>query len=171
MQPDGGAKMQEAETEYTSTEIQVDEASLTELYDALADDRRRTMLSILTGRSTPVDVTTLARTVAARETGMAVDDVADETAERVEHALYHVHLPKLADADVVSYDRDRSTVELANDGVRELPLTDPSRARAVPDSETLRTAAVAQLRSALEADDDDQNRYHVRQALQLLRFD
>ncbi|MBX0295680.1 DUF7344 domain-containing protein [Haloarcula nitratireducens] len=151
-------------------ERQSTEPSLTEVYGALADDRRRAMLSILTDRTTAVDVATLARTVAARETGTPVDDVDEETVIPVRTSIYHVHLPKLANAGIIRYNEEQQTVELAHDGIQQLPLTDQQRSSSLTDGATLQTAAEEQLQSALNANSPEQTMVHVRQALQLLRL-
>lgn len=71
-------------------------------YELLASARRRTTLDVLAGRSAPVDLAELARTVAARETGVDATDA--DAVERVAVSLHHNHLPKMDDWDVVDYD-------------------------------------------------------------------
>jgi len=163
--------MQEIEIQSMNTERQPTTPSLTEVYGALANDRRRMMLSILTDRTTAVDVATLSRTVAAREIGMQVDHVDEEIVEQVRTSMYHVHLPKLANAGIIQHDEEQQTVELVHDGIQQLPLTDQQRSSSSADGATLQTAAEEQLQSALNANSYEQTMYHVRQALQLLRLD
>lgn len=67
----------------------------------LADERRRTVLSVLEDRDAPVGTEDLARAVAARDGPADPETVAD-----LRVSLSHVHLPKLADADLIGYDRD-----------------------------------------------------------------
>jgi len=67
----------------------------------LQEDRRRLALEVLAEKRGPTDLTGLASDVAAREG--AVDD---ETRKQIEIALHHVHLPKLAECDVIDYDPD-----------------------------------------------------------------
>lgn len=88
------------------------DASLDELFDLLRDDRRRTVLSVLDGRDSPIDVSTLARAVADSRH----DDPSDEAIEDVRVTLHHVHLPKLAAASLVDYDRDARTVDRPGSG-------------------------------------------------------
>ncbi|PSP78036.1 hypothetical protein BRC81_08230 [Halobacteriales archaeon QS_1_68_20] len=78
-------------------------------FDCLASSRRRHVLAVLRDRGT-VDRDELARAVADRE--------ADSTADAVAVSLYHVHLPKLADAGLV--DVDDETVALRGDLPRVL---------------------------------------------------
>lgn len=73
---------------------------------ALADERRRTVLSVLLdadeGR---LDLSEVAERVAEREHSAVEADVT-----HVETGLYHVHAPTLADAGLVEYDRDERTL-------------------------------------------------------------
>ncbi|WP_135829866.1 DUF7344 domain-containing protein [Halorussus halobius] len=77
--------------------------SLDELFDVLSAERRRHALYVLYRRTEPTTVRDLADAVAA-ECGV---DLARVTAD-----LAHVHLPKLADAGLVEYDREGGTVAL-----------------------------------------------------------
>jgi len=80
-------------------------------YRLLADDRRRTLLDFLDPDRRPVALADLARRVASFESESTTDAETDGlNARPVYHTLYHVHVPKLADAGVVSFDPDRRTV-------------------------------------------------------------
>lgn len=80
----------------------------TERHRLLASERRRTILDVLAGRATPVDLADLARTVAAREADTDEDDPKD--VERVTVSLHHNHLPKMDDLDVLHYDVESNRV-------------------------------------------------------------
>ena len=77
------------------------------LLHTLANERRRTTLTVLADASTPIDARTVARRVAARETsgGVATDRIED-----VHVSLHHIHLPALADVGLASYDPERGVV-------------------------------------------------------------
>jgi len=80
---------------------------LDERLSCLAHERRRVVLTVLDGRSGPVPQQAVAHEVVCRERGV------DPSAEAVESALrslHHVHLPKLADAGLVEFDREAGTV-------------------------------------------------------------
>lgn len=94
------------------------DASLDELFGVLREERRRTVLSVLAGRSGPLDVRELARAVAER----GHDDPSDEVVEDVHVTLHHVHLPKLAAVSLVDYDRDARTVNRPGDGFAGVPI-------------------------------------------------
>lgn len=74
-----------------------------EVYVALADECRRRVLHILASGRCPVDVRTIATEVARRD--RSVDE------DRVLVMLNHVHLPRLAEADLISYDPAAGIVE------------------------------------------------------------
>jgi len=94
------------------------EATIDETLRVLADHERRYVCYYL-DREGAMDVDTLARWVAASKTeGSPTAD--DLTSTGV--ALRHVHLPTLADAGIVGYDREKGVAKLAEDApfVREL---------------------------------------------------
>jgi len=76
--------------------------------ELLADDRRRLTMSVLAGRTAPLQLDERAADVAGRETpsNRATEDVL----ERVTVALHHVHLPKLSEAGVIDYEAERQRV-------------------------------------------------------------
>jgi predicted transcriptional regulator len=78
------------------------------LSDLLADERRRRVLRTLAEQEGPVDLSTLASAVADSE----ADDPAGRTPvwRRVYLALSHVHVPMLADAGLVEFDRTATRV-------------------------------------------------------------
>ncbi|MFC5972430.1 hypothetical protein ACFPYI_13900 [Halomarina salina] len=94
------------------------EPTIDETLRVLADHERRYVCYYL-NREGALDVDDLARFVAATKTG-GHPDADDLNATGV--SLRHVHLPALADADIVDYDREGETARLADDApfVREL---------------------------------------------------
>lgn len=79
--------------------------SLDAVFETLASERRRNALYVLYQSAGPLSVSTLAEEVAELE---------GADAERVATALFHVHLPKLADIGVVEYDTDDEAVRLTD---------------------------------------------------------
>lgn len=98
------------------------EAALDEVYGALANRRRRRVLSVLTQEGTPIDVRALARQVTIREATDASDMVTEERIERVHASLYHNHLPKLADLDLIAYDAEDESVDGIADTIESVTL-------------------------------------------------
>lgn len=72
---------------------------------ALANERRRTVLDVLT-RLSPTPREELATHVAAVEADADLASVTDDAVQRVERALHHQHLPKLETAGLVRRPND-----------------------------------------------------------------
>lgn len=80
-----------------------------ERYDLLANERRRTVLAVLDRETTPVTLETMAGEVADCE---SVADAPDTGAVRsVQVSLHHVHLPKMAQLGVLTYDTTGQRIE------------------------------------------------------------
>ena len=88
-------------------------------FEALADERRRRVLAALCEADAPMSLTELAVELTQAETGPRGDAGPDPEDRKVQ--LYHRHVPKLVDAGLVEFDRDRRTVALAPgfDGVED----------------------------------------------------
>lgn len=96
--------------------------------DLLADRTRRAALACLATVDEPVAISDLARDVARRCTsegeaaGGGAPSDGDHPTDVREHArelsirLYHDHLPRLADHDLVALDCDRNAVRLREEG-------------------------------------------------------
>lgn len=94
--------------------VETDADGWDDVVDCLADERRRAALLVLEERADAMERTDLARAVAARERG---GDPSSGAVEEVSATLYHVHLPKLADAGLVDTDGETVTYR----GHPELP--------------------------------------------------
>lgn len=84
------------------------------LRDLLDHQRRRRVLACLREQGS-LPLPDLATEVARREHADALSQAPETDELCVFLALSNVHVPKLAEADVVSYDRDRGVVALAED--------------------------------------------------------
>ncbi|WP_457590056.1 DUF7344 domain-containing protein [Halalkalicoccus salilacus] len=62
--------------------------------------------------------------MATLETSTDATDVDEGDLRRVRLTLHHVHLPKMADRGVLSYDRHRRAVALADDLIETGPDVD-----------------------------------------------
>lgn len=80
-----------------------------EVLASLAYRRRRIVLSILDDRGAPMAKPELARRIVAREEGGRADLESGAT-ETLCASLHHVHLPKLQQAGLLTYDADSGTV-------------------------------------------------------------
>lgn len=107
-----------------------------EVFDALAHRRRRYLLWRLLVDDGPRSLEALARTLAARESGVPEADVDGEDVEYVYASLYHAHVPKLADLDVVEFDRRRETLARGPNAEQVLRVLDLTTQSARPGPET-----------------------------------
>jgi len=117
-----------------STRHDADDATLDAVFRAVADARRRTIVSILAAAGRPLELEPLARRVAAREAETTGRQVARDRVDDVRTALVHVHVPMLADATIVEYDAETGRVADAG-----LPVADLEWLR--PDDGVAATAA------------------------------
>lgn len=104
-----------------TTERRVDgeyHAAVDSVIDALANHRRRTVVrELLAHPADAVEIDTLGALVAERET--SVEGTGGAQRQNVVVSLVHVHLPKLADARIVAYDRDAGTVRYLENALAE----------------------------------------------------
>lgn len=92
----------------TESEGRTGDLTVDERHDLLSSGRRRRALDALAGRSTVVELATLAADVAARATATEADEAAVDS---VALTLHHSHLPRLDDAGVVDYDPERRLID------------------------------------------------------------
>jgi len=81
------------------------------LFHTLKNQRRRRVLRLLADRSEPIELGPLAESIAARECDREVDRLGSQERKRVYIALHQCHLPKMDDADAVTYDKSRGRIE------------------------------------------------------------
>jgi DNA-binding transcriptional ArsR family regulator len=100
-----------------------DDGSLSKdlVFTMLSNARRRHVIHYLKQRGERVTIRELSRQVAAWENGVETDDLDYKQRKRVYTSLHQTHLPKLDDAGIVDYDRDRGTVALGT-GASELEV-------------------------------------------------
>ncbi|XVH32116.1 DUF7344 domain-containing protein [Haloferacaceae archaeon DSL9] len=88
----------------------------TESYDdplaVLSNRRRRYALRCLCRYQNPLPLADVAEEVAALEYDERVAEMSPETLKRVYMSLYHTHLPKMVEANLVEYDQERDSVAL-----------------------------------------------------------
>jgi DNA-binding transcriptional ArsR family regulator len=89
------------------------------VFDILSNARRRYVLYYLRKAEEPVELSDLARELAAWENETGPEDLTDQQQKRVYVSLYQTHIQKLADAGMVDYDKDTGLVSLA-EGAEEL---------------------------------------------------
>ncbi|WP_338739142.1 DUF7344 domain-containing protein [Haloplanus salilacus] len=107
-----------------AVQMESNESTDHEPFATLRNGRRREVIDYLRDRPGPVDLRDLSEHVAAVENDCDPADVTYDQRKRVQTALYQMHLPKLADAGVVSYDRRAGEVTLVDGAERCLPYLD-----------------------------------------------
>ncbi|ELY55415.1 hypothetical protein C491_16917 [Natronococcus amylolyticus DSM 10524] len=110
-----GSESVGAERDLPSREI----LELDHVYEALGHSRRRYLCYTLLERA-EWSLTDLATKIAAWENGVPEHAVTGLQRERVYVALYHTHVPKLADDDVVTLDESTETIVAAENATQVL---------------------------------------------------
>ena len=88
------------------------------IFDVLKNRRRRYTLHYLKRQGQPVELSDLAEQVAAWENDKTVPELSANERKSVYTSLYQTHLPKLADAGIVDYNRNRGVVELSENAAQ-----------------------------------------------------
>ncbi|WP_336038247.1 DUF7344 domain-containing protein [Halobacterium yunchengense] len=107
----GRGEPSETAEEQTDTEGSTDDLSEDELFDVLANRRRRYAVHALKAEGETAELGDVAEQVAAWEYGVDVEAVSYDERKRVYTALQQSHLPMMDDAGVVDFDKNRGTVE------------------------------------------------------------
>jgi len=95
----------------------------------LADERRRFVLYLLVDRGGTVPVAELADLLAGRNGDDGAVRIDSGMPSRVHRRLYHNHLPRLAERDVVDYDPGAETVTLTEFGEKLEPYLEFAKER------------------------------------------
>ncbi|WP_142858768.1 DUF7344 domain-containing protein [Salinigranum halophilum] len=82
------------------------------VFSVLSNERRRRVLRFLNEERAGSDIRELSTQLAAWENDVPPEAITYKQRKRVYTSLHQTHLPALADAGVVDYDRDRGTVSL-----------------------------------------------------------
>ena len=90
------------------------------LFDVLSDEHRRLVTGYLLRQDGPTGIERLADHIVERSL-LAYSGQLEEPRRRVLTSLHHVHLPKLAEAGIVTYDADRNAAEATADA----PIVEP----------------------------------------------
>lgn len=95
--------------------------SRSDVISLLAHPRRRRALERLRAFDEPIGLADLADEVATAEYGTIISEIPAEAVKRVYLDLYHSHVPKLAEADVVEYGQESDLIELSAGAERLAP--------------------------------------------------
>ncbi|WP_227375915.1 DUF7344 domain-containing protein [Haladaptatus halobius] len=89
-----------------------EEAVFDTLLDVLSYSRRRQILSRLDSGRTPMSLANLADEIVVHERDAPLAEIPARDVKQVYMSLYHSHVPRLEDADLVEYDQERDAVSL-----------------------------------------------------------
>lgn len=86
------------------------------MFTVLSHERRRYALYCLRKYRTPMALADLADEVARLEHGTRpLTEISEEEVKRIYVDLYHSHVPKMEDANLLEYDQERDSVRLEHD--------------------------------------------------------
>jgi len=85
-----------------------------DVFEILSNHRRRMVLYYLREHGDSAGVKELAEAIAAMENEIPAEELTSQQRKRVYVSLYQTHLPKMADAQVIEYDKDEGTVRLTD---------------------------------------------------------
>jgi len=105
--------MEDSTSPASNSSVSVSDGRWDTLFDVLRDRRRRFVVHRLHASEHPLSIDELATQLSAWERRQPVDEVETRPIERAEVTLRHVHLPKLADAELVQYDRHSDEVSMS----------------------------------------------------------
>lgn len=85
------------------------------VFDILSSPRRRYVLYYLRTREEPVQLTALAEEVAAWENDTNPAEITEQERKRVYVSLYQTHIPRLAEVELIKYDKQSGQIALAKE--------------------------------------------------------
>lgn len=106
-----GNNRSESQSAETNSNNPTEPARREEVYRVLADHRRRYVLHHLNASTVPLALADVADELVRWETDKKPIEV-QEKREQMYSSLYHCHIPKLADANLVSFDVAQKRVSL-----------------------------------------------------------
>ncbi len=94
------------------------------LFELLKNQRRRDALHYLKENDGWATLSDMAEHIAAKENDLPIEGINSKQRKRVYIGLYQCHLPKMAEAGVVEYDKNRGTIQLNDLAAQLYPYLD-----------------------------------------------
>lgn len=91
-----------------------------EIHDALSSPRRLHILRLLAEAGTSLTLANLAREIARIEQDRSQVGVTAEQTKEMQISLHHIHIPRLIDADLVEYDKNKGRVGMRDTVPRDV---------------------------------------------------
>ena len=95
--------------------------STNDIHSLLKNQRRRYVLTYLRDSDEPVRLRDVAEQIAAWENDKELKAITSSERKRAYVGLYQCHLPKMDDADVVSFDQNRGDIEIGPNAEQLMP--------------------------------------------------
>lgn len=96
----------------TTQGLQQTQEDISMIFGVFAHHRRRYALRELQRYENPMALADLADEIATQENETSITDISAEEVKRIYMSLYHTHIPKLEEADLVHYKQERDAVTL-----------------------------------------------------------
>ncbi|UTF54476.1 DUF7344 domain-containing protein [Natronosalvus rutilus] len=81
------------------------------LYNLLSHHRRRTILELLLAHEQKLTLSDLTNEIAVREYDDEITEISGDKIMDIHISLYHVHIPKLAETNIIEYDQSRGIID------------------------------------------------------------
>ena len=94
----------------------IEELSTSTALSLISHSYRRALLKCLSQHDSALSLADAAEAVVEKNTNRTLQDIPADEVKNVYLSLYHSHVPKLADRDVVQYGQERDLVTLTNRG-------------------------------------------------------
>lgn len=90
-------------------------------FEVLSHRHRRILLTVLQSHDQPQAVADVVKEIAENEQVAPVDSLPPDDINRIHHLLYHVHIPKLVEFELITHDDDQNTIALTERATRLQP--------------------------------------------------
>jgi DNA-binding transcriptional ArsR family regulator len=106
------------------SESQREALPLDQVFEILKNSRRRQTLHYLDSNGGEASLSDLAEHIAAIENDVTLEAITSSQRKRVYVGLYQCHLPKMDDMEIIDFEKNRGTVELARNADQLRPYLD-----------------------------------------------
>jgi hypothetical protein len=103
---------------------------LDQVFETLKNSRRRQTLHYLNDNGGEASLSDLAEHIAAIENDVGVEAITSSQRKRVYVGLYQCHLPKMDDMNIIDFEKNRGTVELARNAAQLEPYLEENESSA-----------------------------------------
>jgi len=117
-------ELEEIVAEDADSTEEVSQLSKDTLFGILKNQRRRDALRYLRDNDGSADLGELAEHIAAKENDIDVRQLSSDQRKRVYIGLYQCHLPKMDDAGVVDFEKNRGDIELLDPAEQMYPYVE-----------------------------------------------